>query len=109
MNFLNNTSNKNCHKCITLSTIHRSKGLEWDIVYIINCNDEYIPGSGASEEDRRVFYVGATRAIHSLTISYLNTQHVNRLTRFVTELPEKLFVGDYHNNTNIKNINELEF
>ena len=46
--------------------------MEFDTVYLINCNDEYFPGKGNLEEERRIFYVAATRAKSKLIISYIN-------------------------------------
>ncbi|GAA0739957.1 ATP-dependent helicase [Clostridium oceanicum] len=58
---------------ITLSTIHGVKGMEFKNVFIINCNDSNIPyktysGEINKEEERRLFYVGITRAIDNLCI-----------------------------------------
>jgi len=53
---------------LVLSTIHSAKGLEWDVVYIINATDGHIPSDMATgseegiEEERRLFYVAMTRA-----------------------------------------------
>jgi len=53
---------------LILSTIHSAKGLEWDVVYIINATDGHIPSDMATgseaeiEEERRLFYVAMTRA-----------------------------------------------
>lgn len=59
---------------ITLSTMHRAKGLEWDYVFIINCVDGTIPHSNAMtpeeiEEERRLFYVAMTRTKDFLYLS----------------------------------------
>jgi DNA helicase-2/ATP-dependent DNA helicase PcrA len=54
--------------CLTLSTIHSAKGLEWKAVYVLNCVDGCIPSDMATgmveevEEERRVLYVAMTRA-----------------------------------------------
>jgi DNA helicase-2/ATP-dependent DNA helicase PcrA len=54
--------------CLTLSTIHSAKGLEWKAVWILNCVDGCIPSDMATgteeeiEEERRVLYVAMTRA-----------------------------------------------
>ncbi|GFN35551.1 ATP-dependent helicase [Tepidimicrobium xylanilyticum] len=75
---------KNTKEGITLSTIHSAKGLEFNRVYIIDLIDGDFPTSssidafkkgniGAMEEERRLFYVGMTRAKKYLTlITYLN-------------------------------------
>ncbi|CAN6705458.1 unnamed protein product [Malus baccata var. baccata] len=67
---------------VTLTTIHQSKGLEWDIVFIIKVNESEIPllhefngvskENGTSfEEERRLLYVAMTRARKKLFILYL--------------------------------------
>lgn len=92
------------HVC--LATLHKSKGLEWDLVFLTGCADQFFP-SGKSlttteglEEERRLFYVGVTRAKRHLVLS-LNTKPMNlTLSRFITELPKDLFrwkdVRGYH-------------
>lgn len=62
---------------ICLSTFHSSKGLEWDTVYIVNVNDGITPFGKAEtveelEEERRMFYVAATRAKTFLYLSYID-------------------------------------
>jgi len=55
---------------VLLSTIHGVKGMEFKNVFIINCNEDTIPHSSSKEknleEERRLFYVGITRAIDNL-------------------------------------------
>ncbi len=55
---------------VLLSTIHGVKGMEFKNVYIINCNEDTIPHYSSKkdnlEEERRLFYVGITRAIDNL-------------------------------------------
>ena len=77
---------------ISLMTFHASKGLEFDIVYIINAIESISPGNVCNaeelEEERRMFYVAVTRAKHKLHIfytkSYYNTQ--SKGSRFIYEL-----------------------
>ena len=58
---------------LILSTIHSAKGLEWHTVFIISLIDGYIPSTYALftaeeiEEERRLLYVAATRARHTLS------------------------------------------
>lgn len=61
---------------VTFMTMHGSKGLEYDKVFILNCNEEVTPYKKARseaeiEEERRMFYVGMTRAKRELVLFYL--------------------------------------
>ena len=58
---------------VAISTIHRSKGLEWEEVYIPGCNQNMMSHESSEdlEEERRLMYVAITRAKHYLTISYI--------------------------------------
>lgn len=63
----NNGTNK-----IQLSTIHRAKGLEFPVVFIAGCNDALLPHCKNKniDDERRLFYVGITRAERELYLSY---------------------------------------
>lgn len=62
----------NGDKSITLISIHRSKGLEWPIVWVVGVNDSILPHiKGDIEEERRLMYVAATRARDHLVISHV--------------------------------------
>jgi hypothetical protein len=81
---------------IHLTTLHASKGLEWDIVFLLHCNDDSFPASKRKEDivcERRLFYVAITRARSLLYISYVKNER--DLSRFVREIPNKhlLFHG----------------
>lgn len=56
---------------VVLTTLHRSKGLEWRAVFIIGASEKILPHGKAEdiEEERRLFYVGVTRAMERLFIS----------------------------------------
>jgi len=67
---LNNDDSK-----LILSTIHQSKGLEWNSVFVINLNNQSFPNpraieQGELEEERRLFYVAVTRARRNLYLTY---------------------------------------
>jgi hypothetical protein len=81
---------------VHLSTLHASKGLEWDYVFLLHCNDEVFPASKKKEEiicERRLFYVAITRARKHLFFSYVKNER--DLSRFIREIPNKclLFHG----------------
>jgi DNA helicase-2/ATP-dependent DNA helicase PcrA len=67
---------------VTLSTIHAAKGLEWDSVFLAGLNEGLLPISYARTdlaiyEERRLFYVGITRARKELSISSARTNAIN--------------------------------
>jgi len=81
---------------ITLTTIHASKGLEWDSVYFMNLHDDVFPSRKTDEDiiaERRLFYVAVTRARSSLFFTY--SRHERSLSRFVREIPRLLLT--FHN------------
>jgi DNA helicase-2/ATP-dependent DNA helicase PcrA len=56
---------------VTLATLHAAKGLEWERVFLIGASEGQLPVSDAAiDEERRLFYVGITRAKADLHISY---------------------------------------
>ncbi|HBM76220.1 MAG TPA: hypothetical protein DD429_11810 [Clostridiaceae bacterium] len=79
---------------ITLSTIHGAKGLEFTCVFLIGLIEGYLPHAKSLstiesiEEERRLFYVGATRAKSDLFITYFKRRHGNcaKASRFIEEL-----------------------
>ncbi|MHA1786047.1 MAG: ATP-dependent helicase [Candidatus Helarchaeota archaeon] len=86
---------------VTLSTIHRAKGLEWKVVFIINVAEGFFPGRRIEteeelEEERRLFYVAVTRAKKLLFItlpllqntSYgRDSNYIVRPSIFINEIP----------------------
>ena len=80
---------------VDLVTLHASKGLEWDIVFVLHCNDEVFPSSKKKEDvicERRLFYVAVTRARKHLFLTY--NRNERDLSRFVREIPSRLLT--YH-------------
>ncbi len=60
---------------VTLASLHAAKGLEWDTVFLVGCSDGLMPismaeGAAAIEEERRLLYVGMTRARSDLRLSW---------------------------------------
>ncbi|MCW2829330.1 MAG: ATP-dependent helicase [Aeromicrobium sp.] len=64
---------------VTLATLHSAKGLEWDAVFCVGMHEGMMPSVHADtpemvEEERRLFYVGVTRARHDLMISWASAR-----------------------------------
>ena len=79
-------------KGITISTLHSIKGLEFDAVFLMDVNEGSLPyhkavTESSIEEERRLFYVGITRARKFLLILYAKNRHEKELevSRFLTE------------------------
>jgi DNA helicase-2/ATP-dependent DNA helicase PcrA len=86
---------------VTLMTLHNAKGLEFPIVFMIGCEDGVFPHSraldeGALEEERRLAYVGITRAMRDLYITYARRRNIfgsesfGLRSRFIDEIPREL-------------------
>ncbi|AYV83691.1 MAG: UvrD/REP helicase [Hyperionvirus sp.] len=78
---------------LLLTTIHKAKGLEWQIVYMLSCSDSYFPKQCddiSVQEERRLFYVGVTRAREELI--FTGVAKDLPLTRFLGELPRDLYL-----------------
>ena len=86
---------------VTLMTIHNAKGLEYPIVFIIGCEDGVFPHSraleeGSVEEERRLCYVGITRAQRDLYLTHARQRTVFGArtygipSRFLAEIPASL-------------------
>ena len=86
---------------VTLMTLHNAKGLEFPIVFIIGCEDGVFPHAraldeGDLEEERRLAYVGITRAMRDLYLTYARRRNVFGSTsfgmrsRFIDEIPREL-------------------
>ena len=92
---------------VRLMTVHSAKGLEFPVLFMVGVEDGLFPNSraieeGGLEEERRLFYVGVTRAMRTLRLSYseVRTRYqgssVSIPSRFLAELPDsnvdRLFV-----------------
>ena len=99
---------------VTLMTLHASKGLEFEIIFLPGWEEGLFPSSRSLEdsgdvgleEERRLAYVGITRAKYEVHISYASSRRIHGLwmssfpSRFLKELPEelssKVVVSDYN-------------
>ncbi len=86
---------------VTLMTLHNAKGLEYPIVFVIGCEEGVFPHSraldeGGLEEERRLMYVGITRAMRGLYLTFARRRAVFGATqyglrsRFLDEIPASL-------------------
>ena len=93
LNVLRNKIYSQNESNVILSTIHGAKGLEFDTVFLVDIVDDEIPGSNNAsdvelEEERRIFYVGMTRAKKNLNICAFkernNTDY--EISKFIEEI-----------------------
>ena len=101
--YLNKEIEGNLDNCLFLSTVHGAKGLEYDYTYIIdfNCNifpsvrpKFYLDEFDEMEEERRLFYVAASRAKTNLTITYsydYNPSNFTCVSPFIREIDDSLY------------------
>lgn len=87
---------------VTLMTLHAAKGLEFDTVFLVGLEENLLPHSKSLfepaelEEERRLCYVGMTRAKNYLYLVYAKRRQIfgekafNQVSRFIANLPEKL-------------------
>ena len=88
--------------CVQMMTLHSAKGLEFPLVFLAGLEEGLFPHKmsleepGRLEEERRLCYVGITRAMKQLYLTYAESRRINgqenynRVSRFVTEIPEEL-------------------
>jgi len=88
--------------CVQLMTLHSAKGLEFPMVFLTGLEEGLFPhrrsltDPGGLEEERRLCYVGATRAMETLYISYAEQRRMHGVdnfgtaSRFISEIPEEL-------------------
>lgn len=94
---------------VTLMTLHVSKGLEFPVVFIVGMEEGIFPGYQAinsteedeTEEERRLAYVGMTRAKQKLFLTYCKSRRIwgqlrsHLPSRFLEELPKELISHEY--------------
>jgi DNA helicase-2/ATP-dependent DNA helicase PcrA len=90
--------------CVQLMTLHSAKGLEFPLVFLVGMEEGLFPSSmsmdepGRVEEERRLCYVGITRARENLMMCYAESRRLygnenyNAPSRFINEVPAELMV-----------------
>ncbi|MFB4168587.1 DNA helicase PcrA [Virgibacillus sp. JSM 102003] len=90
---------------ITMMTLHAAKGLEFPVVFLIGLEENVFPHSRSMfdneemEEERRLAYVGITRAEQQLYLTHAKMRtlygrtNMNPISRFINEIPEELIDG----------------
>jgi DNA helicase-2/ATP-dependent DNA helicase PcrA len=97
------TQGESWDDCVQLMTLHSAKGLEFPLVFLVGMEDGLFPhqrsldeAGGRLEEERRLCYVGMTRAREQLFLTYAETRRMYgseshcRPSRFIDEVPSKL-------------------
>ncbi|WP_333984117.1 DNA helicase II [Ectopseudomonas khazarica] len=102
---------------VQLMTLHSAKGLEFPLVFLVGMEEGLFPHKmsleepGRLEEERRLAYVGITRAMQKLVISYAETRRLygsetyNKVSRFVREIPAPLIQEVRLNNSVSRPVN----
>ena len=103
--YLNQSIELNLDNTIYLTTIHGSKGLEWEYVYLIDVDSDtfpsvkygyYLDEGDEIEEERRLFYVACSRAKYNLVITYnfnLNPSSLLTMSPFIREINKDYYTG----------------
>ncbi len=109
---------KDKKNAVTLMTLHNAKGLEFPIVFIVGMEENLFPHSRSMlepaeiEEERRLCYVGMTRAKQKLYCVYSQSRmlfgniQTNLPSRFLSEIPEEYFKENNYTNLSISKLGQ---
>lgn len=114
--------NKETSAAVTLMTLHNAKGLEFPVVFMIGMEEGLFPHSramldpGELEEERRLCYVGITRAKEKLYLTYTRQrlyfgQRTNNLvSRFLSDIPQNLIQSNtaFRDSDYSENFNQVD-
>eukprot|EP01018_Ginkgo_biloba_P021778 Gb_10485 [translate_table: standard] len=82
-----NKMDQGSDNCVRLMTLHAAKGLEFETVFIAGLQEDLLPLCGQRlDEERRLFYVGVTRAMQRLYLSFSTSRSMPKPSRFLEEL-----------------------
>ncbi len=99
-----NNQNKELEEAVTLMTLHNAKGLEFPVVFLVGLEENLIPHRSSLsslpeiEEERRLLYVGITRAKEELLLVHCETRQAfgkkeyTRPSRFLQDIPKDMLV-----------------
>jgi DNA helicase-2/ATP-dependent DNA helicase PcrA len=106
-------SNQSNQSSVQLMTVHSAKGLEFPVVFLTGLEEDLFPSSQSKDEphlldeERRLCYVGMTRAMESLTLSYASRRFIYGISKyalnsiFLNEIPKSFL--NYIKNENSEN------
>jgi len=109
-------SNQSNQGSVQLMTVHSAKGLEFPVVFLVGLEEDLFPSrqregeASNTDEERRLCYVGMTRAMKSLTLSYASRRFIRGQTfysmqsRFLDEIPKSFL--NYIKNPNSENTHQ---
>ena len=105
---MDNQENEEDKERVTLMTVHSAKGLEYEYVYVVGCEDNLFPSQRALEtvegieEERRLFYVALTRAKSLATLSCVDMRfkwgnmEFSKPSRFLAEIDQQYVDCDFN-------------
>ena len=105
---MDNQENEEDKERVTLMTVHSAKGLEYEYIYVVGCEENLFPSQRALEtvegieEERRLFYVALTRAKSLATLSCVDmrfkwgSMEFSKPSRFLAEIDEQFVECDFN-------------